>query len=68
MSETLGWRWAFLIQLPVIALSYLMVTCFLTYHHPPSSNIRQRLAKIDWVGALLLTTSVSRVLVLQEHI
>lgn len=58
ISERFGWRWAFYIQLPFIALSFVMVAKRLTYHHPPQADFRQQMAQIDWLGAFFLMVSV----------
>lgn len=61
ISERLGWRFAFYLQLPLIALSFTMAASFVTYHKPPQADLRKRLAQIDWVGAFFLMIAVRSV-------
>jgi MFS transporter, DHA2 family, multidrug resistance protein len=51
LTDTLGWRWVFFINLPIGLLALLMSIAFL----PPSKPIN-RSRKIDWWGILLLAT------------
>lgn len=34
----LGWRWAFIVQIPLFALAFLLISCHLTYVTPVSSS------------------------------
>ena len=46
-----GWRWVFLINLPIGAIALYMVVMFLHVPHTPKKH------RIDWMGACLLYTS-----------
>jgi len=52
LTDTLGWRWVFFINLPIGLLTLLMSIAFL----PPSRRDRPRPRRIDWWGILLLAT------------
>ncbi|MDT0528081.1 MDR family MFS transporter [Micromonospora sp. DSM 115977] len=57
-TSWLGWRWCFLIGVPFTLLSIFLLQR--TLHLPVT---RRRKVKIDWLGALLITSGVSTVLV-----
>ncbi|RLP93085.1 MDR family MFS transporter [Micromonospora sp. CV4] len=56
-TSWLGWRWCFLIGVPFTILSIVLLQR--TLHLP----VVRRKAKIDWLGALLITTGVSTLLI-----
>nr|WP_246467762.1 MDR family MFS transporter [Allocatelliglobosispora scoriae] len=56
-TSWLGWRWCFFIGVPFTLLSILLLQR--TLHLP---TVRREV-KIDWLGALLITTGVSTLLV-----
>ncbi|KAF5337822.1 hypothetical protein D9758_015711 [Tetrapyrgos nigripes] len=58
LADTIGWRWAFLIQCPAIVLALLSVSFAL--HLPPtdSSDFKTKIKRIDFVGAITLVCSV----------
>ena len=56
-----GWRWVFLINIPIGAISLFMVFKFLHVPHNP------RLQKIDWWGAVTIVLAVVPVLLVAEQ-
>jgi MFS family permease len=63
IADTIGWRWCFLLQVPISALALLlgwMVIKNPTEMHPTWKEIR---AKVDFSGALLLVIAISMQLV-----
>jgi DHA2 family multidrug resistance protein len=50
LTDTLGWRWVFFINIPVGIIAILMAMAFL----PPSKPNRTAKASIDWIGIILL--------------
>ncbi|MGW4500113.1 MDR family MFS transporter [Micromonospora sp. NPDC004336] len=56
-TSWLGWRWCFLIGVPFTLLSIFLLQR--TLHLP----VTRRKVKIDWLGALLITSGVSTVLI-----
>lgn len=64
MGEVLwlsGWRWVFLINLPIGAVALIMVTAFLHVPHTPKKH------RIDWLGALTIVVAVVPLLVVAEN-
>lgn len=61
IADTIGWRWCFLLQVPVSAvalvLGYLVVKNPRTELHGSSFN--ELLRAVDFSGALLLVTAIS---------
>ncbi|KAK6200054.1 MDR transporter [Scheffersomyces amazonensis] len=56
-ASKVSWRWCFYINLPIGGLA--LVLLFFGFNPPkPTGNIRQKLAKIDYTGTFLLTTSL----------
>ncbi|KAF7296971.1 Vacuolar membrane amino acid uptake transporter fnx2 [Mycena indigotica] len=58
LSDSIGWRWGFLVQVPAVVLAFLSVSFAL--HLPPTttSNLRNKLARVDFSGALSLVLTV----------
>ncbi len=56
-----GWRWIFLMNLPIGAVSLLMVITFLHVPHTP------RPQKIDWWGAVTIVLAVVPLLLVAEQ-
>ena len=56
-----GWRWVFLMNLPIGALSMFMVLTFLHIPHNP------RPQKIDWWGAVTIVMAVVPILLVAEQ-
>ncbi|TDC37610.1 MFS transporter [Micromonospora sp. 15K316] len=56
-TSWLGWRWCFLIGVPFTLLSIFLLQR--TLHLP----VARRKVRIDWLGALLITTGVSVLLI-----
>lgn len=56
ISDTIGWRWAFLIQVPVILLSAVLV--FFTVHIPVKETDTSKIRRVDFLGAIALVLSM----------
>ena len=56
LNDTLGWRWAFLIQVPFIAVSALLVTMLVKI--PVEESKESAWRRVDYRGAALLTLSL----------
>ena len=56
-----GWRWVFLVNVPVGILAFLMVTWTLRLHHT------RRQATIDWAGAFFLIVGLVPALLVAEQ-
>ncbi|MCE7083208.1 MFS transporter [Streptomyces sp. ST2-7A] len=58
LTDHLGWRWAFYINIPLGAVALIMITLVL---HLPR---RRSKARIDWPGAVLLVTGITSLVLL----
>lgn len=56
ITDHLGWRWSFYINLPLGALALVMITVVL---HLPAKDRSQ--AKVDYLGAALLTVGITSI-------
>lgn len=57
-------RWAFLLQMPILAICYTLVILKANIPYPmKETTFRQKLARIDWLGSLTLVTCVGSLLV-----
>ncbi len=56
-----GWRWVFLINLPIGLLAMFMVVTFLHVPHTPKPH------RIDWAGAAAITIAVVPLLLVAEN-
>lgn len=54
VQNSIGWRWAFLIQVPIIVLDLLMVAFVLRIPQTKSPKNISSLRRIDWVGIACL--------------
>ncbi|KZO93226.1 MFS general substrate transporter [Calocera viscosa TUFC12733] len=59
LNDRLGWRWAFLIQAPLLLLSYTIVLFKVNVHLPtlPQTNW-EKVKRIDYLGSLTLVCAV----------
>ena len=63
LSDSVGWRWAFLGQVPLCVLAFIAVSFVLHLPQKDSSNWRQKLRRIDFLGAAVLISAVFMLLV-----
>ncbi|KIK70263.1 hypothetical protein GYMLUDRAFT_34759 [Collybiopsis luxurians FD-317 M1] len=58
LSDTIGWRWAFLIQVPAVILAIISVSFAL--HLPPTerSDFKAKIKRVDFMGATTLVTCI----------
>ena len=57
VDSPLGWRWTFFVCVPLAVISLVVIQATLKLKHV------RRPAKIDWLGSLLLTASISTLLI-----
>lgn len=55
LTDTLGWRWIFFINLPIGIIAVIMAILFL---RPDSQQRSRSQAKVDWTGIVLLCIAV----------
>lgn len=58
LADTIGWRWAFLSQVPLTLLAIISVSLSLTIHKAPDSNLKDKFKRIDFAGATSLVLAV----------
>jgi predicted MFS family arabinose efflux permease len=63
LADSIGWRWAFLGQGPLCALAFIAVAVVLDLPKQDHSHWREKMLKIDFLGALTLVTAVFGLLV-----
>lgn len=56
INDSIGWRWAFLIQVPFVILSGILV--FFTVKIPVKETDKSRLKRVDFLGAFTLLASL----------
>ncbi|KAG8858118.1 hypothetical protein FRB91_010335 [Serendipita sp. 411] len=65
IMDRIGWRWAFLIQLPFFALSFLLTTTLLNYKtQGGSKSASDTLKRVDYGGAVTMLIFVGSILLL----
>ncbi|CAE6457605.1 unnamed protein product [Rhizoctonia solani] len=63
INDTLGWRAAFLIQIPILILSAIVITFKVNIKLPETKQTaRQKLARIDYAGSFTLVVCVGSLL------
>ncbi|KAF7981056.1 hypothetical protein HWV62_35522 [Athelia sp. TMB] len=64
IADWLGWRWAFLVQMPMFFISLALTQWNLTYVTPgKGKSTKEVLKRIDWAGTFTLFVSVGSLLV-----
>ncbi|KAF1934744.1 MFS general substrate transporter [Clathrospora elynae] len=61
-ADSVGWRWCFYINLPIISFS-IVVLCFSLHLHNPRTPLLTGLASMDWLGTLTILTATILLLV-----
>ncbi|KAL2839624.1 major facilitator superfamily domain-containing protein [Aspergillus pseudoustus] len=56
VHDTLGWRWAFLIQVPFVVVSTILVV--FTVHIPPKESKKNKLKRVDFLGSITLVIAL----------
>ncbi|KAF1849201.1 MFS general substrate transporter [Cucurbitaria berberidis CBS 394.84] len=66
LADSVGWRWSFLGQVPLAGIAILLVAITLPprpHHHLDDGSARSKLARIDFIGAILMTLSILALLI-----
>ncbi|KAG6829503.1 hypothetical protein H0H87_011236 [Tephrocybe sp. NHM501043] len=58
LADSIGWRWAFLLQVPLTLLAIASVTFGLHLPKTDSSNFSAKLKRVDFAGSLVLIITV----------
>ncbi|KAK7736831.1 hypothetical protein SLS63_003180 [Diaporthe eres] len=58
LADSLGWRWSFIGQVPVVVVAFITVYCVLHLPKRDDSHWREKLARVDFLGALFLVSAV----------
>ncbi|KAF8250950.1 MFS general substrate transporter [Wilcoxina mikolae CBS 423.85] len=61
-AQNVSWRWIFYINLPFCAIAFVLVPVFLNLNQKVSS-VKEKLARVDWVGAFVFVASTTAVLI-----
>ncbi|KAL0958454.1 hypothetical protein HGRIS_000596 [Hohenbuehelia grisea] len=67
LADSIGWRWAFLIQAPIAMLAILAVSFALKLPEAQASNFTARLRRVDFPGAFSLVLCVFFLLFGLDH-
>lgn len=63
-ADHIGWRWAFLVQVPMCVIAFIAVSLALKLPQPEDAgDWRKKLHRVDFPGALLLLGAVAALLV-----
>ncbi|KAL9583725.1 MAG: hypothetical protein Q9203_004961, partial [Teloschistes exilis] len=62
LADTIGWRWAFLGQVPLCALAFVVVAYVLQLPQADSSHWKTKLKRVDFLGAFVLVCAVATLL------
>ncbi|USP82460.1 uncharacterized protein yc1106_09734 [Curvularia clavata] len=63
LADSIGWRWAFLVQGPMCALALIAVALVLHLPEQDQSHWKEKVKKIDFLGAAILIVAVFGLLV-----
>lgn len=51
LTESLSWRWAFWVNLPICGTTFILLLIFLDVHNPKTAVV-EGLKAVDWFGSL----------------
>jgi predicted MFS family arabinose efflux permease len=63
LADSIGWRWAFIVQGPLCVLATITVGAVLQLPERDASHWKEKLGKIDFLGALILIVAIFGLLV-----
>lgn len=63
LAETIGWRWSFIAQGPLCLVALLAVAFTLQLPKQEDSHWKEKLARVDFLGALILIVAIFGLLV-----
>ncbi|KAF3770027.1 MFS general substrate transporter, partial [Cryphonectria parasitica EP155] len=58
VAESLGWRWSFIAQVPLVAIAWVGAYSVIQLPRRDTSHWLEKLAKVDFLGALFLVLAV----------
>lgn len=58
LADSLGWRWSFIGQVPVVMIAFITVYFVLHLPKRDNSHWREKLARVDFLGAFFLVSAV----------
>ncbi|RDB17436.1 Vacuolar membrane amino acid uptake transporter fnx2 [Hypsizygus marmoreus] len=67
LSDSIGWRWAFLIQVPIALFAIVSVSLALRLPKQVSSDFSEKLKRVDFAGAIVLILTVFSLLFGLDH-
>ena len=62
LAHPSSWRWIFYLNIPFIAVSFLMVACFVRLRNVPSTFMT-KFCRADWVGSIVFIASTTAILI-----
>ncbi|KAI9688999.1 MAG: hypothetical protein M1822_000736 [Bathelium mastoideum] len=67
LVDTIGWRWAFLVQVPLCVAAFIAVFFVINTPKKGDERWKEKLRRIDFFGALILLAAVSMLLLGLDH-
>lgn len=67
LTDAIGWRWAFTLQAPLLALAALLVIVKLKINHRHDSK-PPAIGRVDFLGSLLLSSSIVLGIILLDRV
>ncbi|KAL4759367.1 major facilitator superfamily domain-containing protein [Aspergillus foveolatus] len=70
LTDTIGWRWAFLLQAPLLGIAALLVANQLKLVHRngfDAQSNESRFRRIDFRGSILVATSIAAIILLLDQ-
>ncbi|KJZ72722.1 hypothetical protein HIM_07914 [Hirsutella minnesotensis 3608] len=62
LADTLGWRWSFLVQVPLCGLAFLAIYYLLELPAKKQEALLDKIRRIDFLGALVLVAAIAALL------
>ncbi|RDW68701.1 uncharacterized protein DSM5745_08461 [Aspergillus mulundensis] len=67
LTDTIGWRWAFLLQAPLLAIAALLVVIQLKLVHSDQPSGQSKISRVDFRGSILVATSIGTLILLLDQ-
>ncbi|KAL7279441.1 hypothetical protein ACG7TL_007283 [Trametes sanguinea] len=62
LAQKASWRWLFYINLPLAGVAFILVAVFLRVR-TPEGTLREKLARVDWVGNVIIIAGTTLALI-----
>ncbi|CAI7666600.1 unnamed protein product [Penicillium pancosmium] len=67
LTDSIGWRWLFILQVPLMALGFILVLVLLKNEQTTVAGDEIGRKRIDWLGASLLASAILAIVIVLDR-